>query len=62
MARVCFPRVFKDFLNMSMLLAPPVSAFQILTNPLVSLIDTVHRALRCFAVTGKNGEEAHNFA
>lgn len=59
---VCLPHVFKDFPNMSMFLAPPVSAFQTLTNPLVSLIDIVHRALRCFAVMGKNGEEAHNFA
>lgn len=45
---------------MSMFLVPPVSVFQILTNPLVSLTNVVHRIFRCSTVTDKNGE-AHNF-
>ena len=52
--------VFKRFSNISMFLAPPMSVFQILTNPLVSLTNIVHRIFRCSTVTDKNGE-AHNF-
>lgn len=51
---------FKRFANVSMFLAPPMSVFQILTNPLVSLTNIVHRIFRCSTVTDKNGE-AHNF-
>lgn len=57
---LCFPFAFKRFSSMSMFLAPPVSVFQILTNPLVPLTNVVHRIFRCSTVTDKNGE-AHNF-
>lgn len=57
---LCFPFAFKRFSNISMFLAPPVSVFQIMTNPLVSLTNIVHRIFRCSTVTDKNGE-AHKF-